>query len=162
MTEHGSESWRAIVALALEWKEAHAGFDAAVDGLPVDLRGRRPATLPHSPWDLVEHIRLAQADLADFMENPGYTAPHWPEDYWPTAPAPPSPAAWDASVDAVRRDRERLAALCMRPALDLTAKIPWGEGQTYLRTILVAVDHTAYHVGQLILVRQLLGAWPSA
>jgi hypothetical protein len=162
MAQDVTDSWRSIVARSLEWHEAHATFEDAVTDLPGELRGRRPEHYPHSAWELVEHIRRTQADLVDFMENEAYTAPNWPADYWPPEPAPPTPAAWDENLEAVRRDRGRLQAIATRPSLDLTAKIPWGEGQTYLRTILVAVDHTAYHVGQLVAVRRLLGAWPAA
>ena len=162
MTPDATESWRAIVASSLGWHEAHAPFEAAVADLPAELRGRRPERFPHSPWELVDHIRRTQADLMDFLENPAYTAPSWPADYWPSEPAPPTTDAWDESLSAVRRDRERLQAFATHATVDLTARIPWGEGQTYLRTILVAVDHTAYHVGQLIAVRRLLGAWPAA
>lgn len=157
-----TETWRTIVASSLDWHQAHATFEHAVAGLSAALRGRRPERYPHSAWELLEHIRFTQADLVDFMENASYSAPPWPEGYWPSTPAPPTAAAWDESIAAVQRDRDRLKAIATRPSLDLTTSIPWGEGQTYLRTILVAVDHTAYHVGQLIAVRRLLGAWPGA
>jgi len=160
--ENVTAPWRTIVASSLDWREAHATFDDAVTGMSAELRGRRPEHYPHSAWELVEHIRLAQADLIAFMQNASYTAPKWPDDYWPSEPAPPTATAWDESIAAVRRDRAELKAIATRPTLDLTATIPWGDGQTYLRTILVAVDHTAYHVGQLIAVRQMLGAWPAA
>jgi hypothetical protein len=154
------ESIRAIVARSLDWEEAHATFDAAVAGLEPELRGRRPDPFPHSVWELVEHIRIAQEDLADFMERADYHQYKWPDEYWPTNPVPPSEAAWDKSIAAVLRDREHIKEIAMRPSIDLTAKIPWGTGQTYLRTILVAVDHTAYHVGQILVVRKALQAWP--
>ncbi len=154
------DSWRSIIASALDWQEAHLGFDDAVDGLDTESRGRRPGSYPHSPWELIEHIRIAQADLLRFMDDPDYEPPAWPHDYWPASPEPPSAAAWDESVSAVRRDRERLREIALRPALDLSDAIPWGAGKTYLRTVLLAIDHTAYHVGQLIAVRRLLGAWP--
>jgi uncharacterized damage-inducible protein DinB len=153
---------RTIVASSLDWQEARATFDAAVANFPPELRGRRPEGFPHSAWELVEHIRIAQEDLADFMERADYHQLKWPDEYWPTSPEPPSADAWDKSIAAVLRDREHLKEIAMRPATDLAAKIPWGTGQTYLRTILVAVDHAAYHVGQLIAVRRLLGAWPAA
>ena len=162
MAEDATERWRAIVASALDWREAHTPIDAAASDLPAPLRARRPVGLPYSPWELVEHIRRTQADLLDFMVNAGYTAPAWPADYWPATSAPPTDAAWEESLAAIREDRARLQELARRPDLDLTARIPWGEGQTYLRTILVAVDHTAYHVGQLVAVRRLLAAWPPA
>jgi hypothetical protein len=153
-------TWRDITASALDWHEAHAPFEIAVANLEPELRGRRPDHFPHSPWELVEHIRRTQCDLVDFMENENYIAPTWPDDYWPTESGPPSPDAWQTSLEAVRRDRKRLSEITTRAGLDLTARIPWGEGQTYLRTILVAIDHTAYHVGQLVAVRRLLNNWP--
>ncbi len=156
-----SDTWRGILAHALDWREAHASFDAAVDGLPPELRGRRPDGLPYSPWELLEHLRIAQEDLVDFMENAHYAAPAWPDAYWPDAAEPPTARAWDESIARYRGDRERLRRLAMRDDLDLTRETPWGSGQTYLRTLLVAFDHSAYHVGQLVTVRRLLGAWPS-
>ena len=161
MTHDTTGAWRAIIASSLGWQEAHATFEAAVEGVPVHLRGRRPDAFPHSAWELVDHIRRTQADLVEFMTNADYVAPKWPDEYWPSDPAPRSEQEWDDCVVAVRRDRERLEALAMDESLDLTTRIPWGEGQTWLRTILVAVDHTAYHVGQVIAVRRLLGAWPA-
>lgn len=159
--DDATESWRAILASSLDWRQAHATFDDAVAGLSAELRGRRPDGFPHSAWELLEHIRLAQADLLAFMQNTSYAAPKWPDDYWPSDLAPPNDSAWNESIAAVRRDCDEFKAIATRPTLDLTAKIPWGDGQTYLRTLLIAMDHTAYHVGQLIAVRQLLGAWPA-
>jgi hypothetical protein len=157
-----ADSWQTIVASSLDWEQAHASLESAVEGLEPSLRGRRPDKFPHSIWELLEHIRLAQADLLAFMEDASYKAPRWPQDYWPASPAPSRAGDWDDCLGAIRRDRARLAALTTRADLDLTAKIPWGDGQTYLRTILVVIDHTAYHVGQVIDVRRLLGAWPAA
>jgi hypothetical protein len=151
---------RSIVASSLDWDQAHATFDAAVANLPTELRGKRPANFPHSVWELVEHIRIAQDDLADFMERADYHRIKWPDDYWPKSPEPPSDEAWDDSIAAVLRDRAHLKEIAMRPSIDLSSPIPWGEGRTYLRTILVAVDHTSYHVGQILAVRKLLNAWP--
>ena len=148
------------IANALAWHEAHATFDAAVKGLPLKLRGRRPKGYPHSPWELVEHIRLAQHDLFDFCRNPKYRAPSWPADYWPKKPAPPSAAAWTRSIQSYRRDRTAFQAFVRTRSRRLDDRIPHGEGQTYLREILLTIDHTAYHVGQLLAVRQALGAWP--
>jgi hypothetical protein len=162
MAQDATEPWRVIVASGLAWQEAHAPIEAAAAGLPAELRGRRPENLPYSPWELVEHIRRTQADLVEFMVNATYNAPAWPEDYWPAGPVPLTEEAWEDTLASIKRDRERLQALALRSDFDLTSRIPWGEGQTYLRTILVALDHTAYHVGQLITVRRLLGAWPAA
>ena len=153
------EELRAQLAAALDWRDAHAGFDAVVADLPVGLRGRVPEGLPYSPWQLVEHLRLAQADILDFCRNPEYEEQTWPDDYWPKAPAPPSPGAWDESIAGFRRDREALQDLARDGSVDLFARIPHGTGQTYLRELLLVLDHTAYHVGQLIVVRRLLGAW---
>ncbi|HEX6313446.1 MAG TPA: DinB family protein [Gemmatimonadaceae bacterium] len=160
MASSDLQAVRAIIASSLDWQEAHATFDAAVANFPAQLRGKRPPDFPHSGWELLEHIRIAQEDLADFMERADYHVIKWPDDYWPKSPEPPSEAAWDESIAAVLRDREHIKEIAMRPSIDLAAKIPWGTGQTYLRTVLVAVDHTAYHVGQIIAVRRLLGAWP--
>lgn len=154
-----STSWRKIVASSLGWGQAHATLEAAVDRLPVALRGKRPKGSPHSAWELLEHIRRTQADLAEFMTNPKYVAKEWPRDYWPTSPVPPSPRAWTECLAAIKADRRRIARITMKPSLDLTRQIPWGEGQTYLRTILVAQDHESYHTAQIIFVRRLLGAW---
>ena len=154
------EEVRAIVARSLSWEEAHATFDASVANFPGHLRGKRPPNFPHSGWELLEHIRIAQNDLADFMERADYHQIKWPDDYWPKSPEPPSEAAWEASIAQVKRDREHIQEIAKRPSIDLIARIPWGTGQTYLRTILVAVDHTSYHVGQILAVRKMLGAWP--
>lgn len=153
------EQWRSIVADALDWKEAHAGFDKSVDGVPPAVRGTRVEGYPHSLWELVEHIRLAQVDLLDFMVDSTYRAPRWPDDYWPSSVAPASDAAWDRSIAQIKSDRERLKELAKRPDIDLTDRVPNGEGQTYLRTLLVAVDHASYHIGQIVTLRRLLGAW---
>jgi len=143
----------------LDWEEAHVGFDTAVDGIPPDKRGARAKGSDHSPWQLLEHMRLAQDDILDFCINLNYThSLKWPDDYWP-APAPSNDAAWSESVASVIRSRERLKALA-RDVPDLTAKVPTGKGnQTYLRAILLVADHTAYHVGQLVAVRRALGIW---
>ncbi len=154
-------SVRKHLARALDWEEAHVGLDAAVKGLPAPLRGVKPEGFPHSPWELLEHIRLAQRDLLDFCLNPDYKAGTFPDDYWPEKPAPPREASWGESVAAVRADREALKRLVLDPKRDLTARIPHGQGQTYLRSILLVIDHGAYHVGQLVMARKLLGAWPA-
>jgi uncharacterized damage-inducible protein DinB len=144
----------------LAWEDAHVGLDAAIDGLPDDLRGQQPAGLPYSPWQLVEHIRRTQHDILEFCRNPAYEEISWPDDYWPSGASPSSAAAWDESIEAYHRDLEALQALAADPARDLMARIPHGSGQTYLRELLLVADHTAHHVGQLIVVRRLLGNWP--
>jgi uncharacterized damage-inducible protein DinB len=153
------EGLRAQLAALLDWRDAHADFDTAVDGLPPGLRGRTPEGLPYSPWQLVEHLRRAQHDILDFCRNPDYEELTWPDDYWPAEAEPPSAAAWDESLAGFRRDREALGALARDPGTDLLAPIPHGSGQTLLRELLLTADHNAYHIGQLVAVRRLLGAW---
>lgn len=152
---------REQLARFIDWKEAHADFDAAVEGIPPELRGAVPEGMPYSPWQLLEHLRIAQHDILDFCINAKYEEMKWPDDYWPAAPAPPSAAAWDGSVAAYRRDREAMQKLARDPKVDLFARIPHGTGQTYIREVLLVADHAAYHIGQLVLVRRVLGAWPS-
>lgn len=154
------QSWRAIVASSLDWEQAHINLHNAVAGLAPEQRGQQAPGLPHTIWQLVEHIRLAAEDLLAFCVGENYHEPTWPDDYWPTQLAPANDAQWNESLDAIRRANEGLATLTMDESVDLTAKIPHGTGQTYLRTILVAVDHTHHHVAQIIDVRRVLGAWP--
>ena len=156
-----SDSWQSIVAASLNWEQAHVTLDGALDSLAAEQRGTRPAGYPHSVWQLVEHIRIAQHDLLDFCINPQYQHDmKFPDDYWPTDPAPPSDAAWTDSLAQVAADRAALERFTTDGARELTAKIPHGTGQTYLRTVLVATDHNAYHIGQIVDVRRLIGAWP--
>jgi len=150
---------RAQLAAFLDWQSAHVGFDAAAKGMPPKLRGVVPKGLPHSAWQLIEHMRLAQSDILDFCRNPHYEEKKWPEDYWPKTPRPASAAAWARSLTAFRRDRQALQRLARNARIDLFATIPHGTGQTYLRELLLVADHTAHHVGQLIDVRRALGAW---
>ena len=156
------KDWRAIVASSLGWEEGHARVESATKNLAPELRGQRPDGYPHSPWELVEHIRITQRDLLDFCQDPDYVEKlEWPRDYWPASPAPPSSDSWDRSIADYKRDRDAFARFATETDADLTSKIPHGKGQTYLRTILLAVDHTSYHVGQIVSVRRLLGAWPA-
>ena len=152
---------RAQLSKYLDWREAHADFDAALADVPAGKRGIAPAGLPYSLWQIVEHLRITQRDILDFCINPKYQEMAWPDDYWPATVSPPSDDAWEASLAAYRRDREAMQALARDPHIDLLAQIPHGSGQTYLREILLVVDHAAYHIGQLVLVRRLLGIWPA-
>ncbi|HSU17463.1 DinB family protein [Longimicrobium sp.] len=153
---------REQLAKVLEWGEAHVDFDTAVEGIPRELRGRTPGGLPYSPWQLLEHLRITQHDILDFSRNPDYREIRWPDDYWPDSPAPPDAEAWDRSVAAFRADRAALQAMARDPSIDLFAQIPHGTGQTYIREILLAADHAAYHIGELVAVRRMLGAWKKA
>lgn len=152
---------REQIGRLLAWEDAHVGFDAAVAGIPQHLRGGQPAGLPYSPWQLLEHLRRTQGDILDFCRNANYQELDWPDDYWPAAPAPPSAAAWNDSIRQFKKDRQALQKLAADPRVDLAARIPHGDGQTYLRELLLAADHSAYHIGQLIVVRRLLGNWKS-
>jgi hypothetical protein len=155
------EALRNLLSKILDWEDAHAGFDAAIAGLSQEHRGVRPKGLPHSAWELLEHIRICQRDILDFCRNPAYVELSM-KDYWPGSAAPPSSAAWDESVASLRRDREALKGLAGDPRVELFAVVPPGTTQTYLRELLLAADHNAYHIGQLVLVRRLLGSWPEA
>ncbi|HEY7330779.1 MAG TPA: DinB family protein [Gemmataceae bacterium] len=138
---------------------AHLDFEKAIADLPASLRGAKPAGQPHTPWRLVEHMRLAQWDILEFSRNPKHVSPKFPEGYWPQGDAPDDEAAWDRSIAAFRADLRAMQDLVVNPKTDLFAAIPHGEGQTILREALLVADHNAYHLGQLVLLRRLLGAW---
>lgn len=138
---------------------AHAKFNDAINGLPPNLRGKKPANFPHSAWMLLDHMRLAQWDILEFSRNAKYVSPKWPEGYWPKTAAPPAAAAWTKSIQKFRADQKAMLDLLADPNTDLFAKIPWGDGQTILREALLVADHNAYHTAQIIDVRRLLGAW---
>jgi uncharacterized damage-inducible protein DinB len=141
---------------------AHAKFGDVIGASPAKLRGQKPAGMPHSPWMLLEHMRIAQRDIIEFSRNPKYKSPAWPEGYWPPTETPPNAAAWNESVKNYRKDLKSLENLIANPKTDLFAKIPWGDGQTILREALLVADHNAYHLGQLVDVLRLLGAWSKA
>jgi DinB family protein len=141
---------------------AHAKFDDVMAGIPAKLRGKKPAGLPHSPWMLLEHLRIAGWDILEFSRNSKHVSPKWPEEYWPKTVAPPNAAAWNTSLKKFRRDLQAMATLINHPKTDLFAHIAWGEGQTILREALLLADHNAYHLGQMMDVRRLLGAWSKA
>ena len=150
---------RAQLAALLDWRGAHAGFGAAVKGIPPKLRGAVPPGWEYSAWQLVAHIRIAQRDILDFCVAKTYREKTWPDDYWPASRAPRPAGAWTGSIAAYRRDVAALQRLARDRRVDLSAAVPRGQGQTYLREILLVADHTAYHVGQLIALRRTLGIW---
>ncbi|HUJ31736.1 MAG TPA: DinB family protein [Candidatus Acidoferrum sp.] len=143
----------------LSWGEGHVTWKAAVAGVPAKSRGVKPAGAPHSLWELLEHARLAQWDILEFSRDPKHVSPDFPDGYWPTTPAPPSDAAWEKSVKAFESDTEAMGRLVADPKTDLLAPIPHGSGRTILREALLAADHNAYHLGQFVLVRKMLGDW---
>lgn len=150
---------REHVVNLLKGGSAHADFDSAIADFPANLRGAKPPGVPHSPWRLLEHMRIGQWDILEFSRNPKHQSPKWPEGYWPKGDAPPDAAAWDKSVAQFRRDLQVIQDLVADPSTDLFAPIPHGEGQTILREALLVADHNSYHLGQLIVVRRALGAW---
>jgi DinB superfamily len=138
---------------------AHAKFVDVVSDLPEKLRGVKPNGLPHSAWMLLEHLRIAQRDILEFSRNPKHESPKWPEGYGPESEAPPSAAAWNKSIQQFRKDLKAMQDLVANPKTHLYTRIPWGDGQTILREVLLVADHNAYHLGQLVDLRRLLGAW---
>jgi hypothetical protein len=153
---------RAHLLELLRGGHAHVSFDDATRDLPAKLRGRVPRGSPYSAWQLIEHMRLTQEDILRFSRNNDgtYESPEWPEGYWPSAAAAADDDGWDSSLRAFRADRQAMEALVLDPAQDLFTPFPWGEGQTLLREAMLVADHTAYHLGQLVLIRRLVGAWP--
>lgn len=141
---------------------AHLDFDRAVAQLPQHLRGAKPTGLPHTPWQLVEHMRIAQWDILQFSIDPNHISPEFPKGYWPTGDAPPDSKAWDNAVAAFQHDLKAMMNLVANPTTDLFVPIPHGQGQTILREAMLVADHNAYHVGQLVIVRKLLGSWHDA
>ena len=138
---------------------AHADAETALSDFPEEQAGVRPAASPHSCWELLEHMRLTLADLLSFCTDPAYTALQWPEEYWPGSQAPDRPGAWVASAAAFQEHVAAFEKMIEDPETDLEARIPWGDGQTILREVLLAGDHSSYHLGQIVLLRKQLGAW---
>jgi hypothetical protein len=138
---------------------AHADFDAVLKDVPVELRGKTPPGASHSPWQVLEHLRIAQWDILEFSRNPDHKSPEFPGGYWPVTQAPPDDKSWDRSVRAFRKDLKAMVGLIENPSTDLFVKIPHGDGQTVLREALLVADHNAYHLGELVLLRRLLGNW---
>ena len=143
----------------LKGGNAHLDFDSAFKDLPAQLRGKRPKGTEHSAWEVLEHMRIAQWDILEFSRNPKHKSPEFPRGYWPRTQSPPDDAAWDKSLQSFRKDLEALCDLVADKSTDLFAKIPHGDGQTILREALVAADHNAYHLGEAVLLRRILGAW---
>lgn len=140
---------------------AHLSFDNAVADIPAEYRGAKPENVPHSPWRLLEHMRIAQWDILEFCRNPNHVSPKFPDGYWPDGDAPPTPHAWDQTIQAFQADLRAMQGLVTDPNSDLFAPIPGGDGQTLLREALLLADHhNAYHLGQLVVIRRCLGVWP--
>ena len=159
MKTNQDSTLRQHVLYLLRGGGAHVKFDDVVSKVPARLHGTKPEGLPHSPWMLLEHMRLAQWDILEFSRDRKHTSPSWPEGYWPAADAPTNAAAWEESVKSFGKDLKAMHALVSNPKTDLFRKIPWGDGQTILREALLVADHNAYHLGQLVDVLRLLAAW---
>ena len=157
-TNHDQSLRRHLVEL-LSGGGAHAKFDDVVKDLPAEIHGKKPENLPHSPWMLLEHLRIAQHDILEFSRNAEHVSTPWPAGYWPTEEAPPNSAAWNESIRKFRGDLKAMLDLVANPKTDVFAKIPWGDGHTILREALLVADHNAYHLAQLVDVRRALGAW---
>ncbi len=143
----------------LRSRGAHAGFEATIRGLDPELRGARAEGLPYTAWQLLEHLRIAQWDILEFSRDSGHVSPEWPGGYWPDSDAP-GDGAWDRGVEAFRADLQAMCDLVEDPATDLAAKTPRGDGQPILREALLVADHNSYHLGQIVVLRRFLGAWP--
>lgn len=151
---------REQLAEYLAWGKAHATLEAAVRDFPPAHYNTIISPIPYSAWQLLEHIRIAQWDILDFVRNPGYRQPVWPDDYWPDSRRQATAAGWKRTLRQIQADREALAALLADPAVSLTEPLPHAPGYTLLREILLVADHNAYHIGQLVLLRRLLNIWP--
>jgi hypothetical protein len=138
---------------------AHLDFDSAVKDMPLALQGKVPKGGEHSPWQLLEHLRIALWDILEFSRDPKHLSPKWPEGYWPKTQKPTNERAWKKSAAEFRKLMKQLVALVNDDCVDLFARIPHGDGQTILREVLLAADHNAYHLGQLVEVRRAIGAW---
>ena len=150
---------REHVLYLLDGGGAHLDFEKAVAGIPAEFRGAKPTNIPHSPWRLVEHMRICQWDILEFSRNPDHVSPDFPDGYWPVSDVPPDDLAWDRCLSDFRDDLKAMRQLVRDESNDLFAKIPHGDGQTLLREALLVADHNAYHVGQLVIVRRALGLW---
>ncbi len=141
----------------LEGGGAHLNFEQAFADIPKHLRGAKPHGVSYTPWRLLEHLRICQCDILEFSRNPSHVSPPWPEGYWPDGDSPPDESAWERSMDSFRSDLMDMVNFVRDPTVDLYARIPWGDGQTILREILLVADHNSYHLGQMVVVRALLG-----
>ena len=155
----GDSALREAVLTMLRSERAHVTFEKAVANLPEGLRGKKVRRAPYTPWQLLEHMRICQWDILEYVRNPRHVSPEWPGGYWP-AETPPGRTAWAKSVKAFRADRQALLDLAADSSTDLLARVPHDpEGPSILHELLLVADHNAYHLGQLIVLRRLLGAW---
>lgn len=159
MNDERETALRALLEIFLVWEDAHVSFGTAIARVPPELRGVVPRGLPYSLWQLLEHLRRTQRDILDFCRNPDYVEPPF-DQYWPPSAAPQNESAWEESVEGCHHDLRELQRLAADNDVDLFQPIPHRTGQTYFRELLLAADHNAYHVGQMVVVRRILGIWP--
>lgn len=158
---NSDQSLRKHLLFLLNEEGAHVSFESAVKKLSANLRGKTPKGCPHSAWQLLEHMRIAQWDILEFTRNPKHMSPKWPDEYWPASPVPPTEKAWDKSVKAFRADLRAITEIVADVKTDLYAPLPHDKDKTILREILLVADHNAYHIGELVLLRRILGSWRS-
>lgn len=152
------DALRTHVLELLDGGHAHSTFDAVVEGWPTELRGVKPGGSAHTPWEVLEHLRIAQRDILEFSREPKHESPPWPEGYWPSEAEPPSEQAWDESIAAFRQDFGEMRKLVADPAADFFTPFAHGAGQTLLREALLVADHNAFHLGEMIALRRPLEA----
>ena len=158
MTTDGSREQ--LLAL-LDGHGAHMPFEAAVAGFPEEAMNREPPNVGYTPWHLVEHLRLTQRDMIEYVTDPHYAGRNWPDDFWPARDARATPTQWEASVQAFLDDRAQLRALASDPGRDLDEPIPWTPDHSLFRCVRIIGDHNAYHVGEFAILRQVMGTWPA-
>lgn len=140
---------------------AHMSYDDAVEAFPDDRLNELPPGVAYTAWHLLEHLRISQWDILEFIRNPAHVSPAWPEGYWPSAEAMAGPADWQATLAGFRADHRALEAIVEDPETDLTGELPHAKGYSVLREILVVSDHNAYHIGELAILRQVMQTWPA-
>lgn len=139
---------------------AHVDYKKAFEDFPAEMRGKKPKGSPHTAWEILEHMRIAQGDILEYSRNADHNSPDFPDGYWPKDPEPPDPKAWDRTLNKFCEDLRAMCSLIKDPASDLYASLPNGSGHTLLREALILADHNSYHLGQLVLLRRMLGSWP--
>lgn len=136
-------------------------FDDVVADFPMKHINTRPPNVPYTPWHLIEHMRIAQGDILDYIRDRDYRLPTWPDDYWPAPEAEADARAWKKTVAAFRRDRAALEKIAGNPRVTLGAPLPYARQHTYIRELLIVSEHNAYHIGELAILRQVMGTWPA-
>ena len=152
---------RQQVVELLRGGNAYMTFDQAVADYPMESINENIPNGTYSPWHLLEHLRLTQEDILEFMTDEGYHERRWPQDYWPAPGATATPEQWQETIDRFRAGQATIERMALNPVVDLALRIPWGTGQTMLREFLLVADHNAYHMGEFALLRQVMGTWPA-